>query len=590
MELLILFVQRHRDLVTREEIIDKLWGKNVFVDADRSINSAVRKIRWALKDDPSQPKYLETIVGKGYRFIGDLEMAGGSVMPSDLPLSNGQFKTEAVFPRRRNSLVLLALVFSMALVSAAVWAVLRARDSGPPLIRSIAVLPLTNLSGDSSQNYFANGMTEELTTDLGKIRSLKVVSRTSAQRYLGSNKSVPQIARELNVDAIVEGSVFRAGNRIRITTQLIDANHDRHIWAETYERDIGDALAVQNTVAIEIARQVRIRLTSVEQQRLERHGPVRADAYDAYLRGRYSQMAQTVDALKEGLPAFREAINLDPTYAPAYAGLADTYSLLANYGVLAPSVAFPQAIAAAKKSLELDSMLADAHTAAAYPEHHYTWQWAAAERDYKSAISLNPSYATAHLRYAEFLSSVARHDEAIAEMHRALDLDPLSLVYTSNLGRFLYHARRYDEAIEILQKTLGLDPLRVYTRLQLAMSYVEKGMNAEARNEYEKVTETFGQPGPGLVYLYARSGDFASARRIVKALRRGAQDSDWFFIAGAYAALGDKKEAFFCLDEAFEKHDFNLVFLKVHPYMDPLRSDPRFTELIHRIGLDSANH
>lgn len=587
MELLILFVRRHGQLVTRDEIIEQLWGKDVFVDADRSINTAVRKIRSALKDDSAHPHYLETVVGKGYRFIGEVDIVDISPAPQT-SLKSVEGELARPVEKRRIWQLWWGLAALVAIVSAAIWIRIdRHTDPFQPPIRSIAVLPLGNLSGDPSQDYFSEGLTEELTTDLGMIRSLKVISRTSAQKYRTSNKSAPQIARELKVDAIVEGSALRAGNKVRISIQLIDAVHDRHLWAESYERDVSDVLAVQSTVAIEIARQIRIRLTSTEQQRLERHEPVHPEAYDAYLRGRYSQTRQSGESLKNGLAAFEDAIHLDPTYAPAFAGLSDTYSLLANYGVLAPSEAFPQAIAAAKKSLELDPLLADAHTAAAYPEHHYTWEWAAAEREYRYAITLNPSYPTAHLRYAEYLSSTGRHDEAIAEMQRALDLDPLSVVYTSNLGRFLYHARRYDQAIEVLRKTLSLDPGRTYAKMYLAMCYVEKRLFAQAGDQYQQILDASGgRPGPGVAYFYAKAGNSAKANQIVKRLRTVANDSDWFFLAGVYAALDNKNDAFFCLDQAYRKHDFFLVFLKVHPFMDPLRSDPRFLALAKGMGLE----
>lgn len=592
MELLMMFVQRQGELVTREEIIDRLWGKDVFVDAERSINGAVRKIRSALRDDPATPRYLETIVGKGYRFIGNLEIIRAPSAMIEAPIVGDAARFAA--PPRQHRLRNIAIVTLAAILGTSMWLLIRwrAKRAEPEAaqIRSIAVLPLENLSGDPSQNYFADGMTEELTTDLGKVGSLTVISRTSAQNYRGSHKSAPQIARELNVQAIVEGSVLRSGNQVRITTQLIDAQHDKHLWAESYDRDVGDVLAVQNAVALEIARQVRTRLTSLEQQRLQQHVPVDADAYDAYLRGRYALTTQSPDRLKEALPLFQQAIALDPSFAPAYAGLADTYSLLANYNVLPPNEAFPQALAAARKALQLDSQSAEAHTALAFPEHHYFWNWTVAEDEYKAAIALNSSYPTVHLGYAELLSSVGRHDEAIAQMRRALELDPLSPVYSSNLGRFLYHARRYDEAIEVLQQTLARDPGRVYARAHLAMCYEEKGMYAEERREFELITAAFkGQPGPGLAHFYARSGESLKARRMAEQLKDAAKDSDWFFLAGVYAALGDKDEAFAALNNAYKKRDFFLVFLKVHPYMDPLRSDPRYIELLRRIGADGTN-
>ncbi len=580
MDLLILMVERRGELVTREEITARFWGGSLMVDADHGINNMVRKLRLALGDDSENPRFLETVVGKGYRFIGELEAVGSSPPASVAPLG----------PRRSKRIGLFVFATILVGMGTVLWwqrtSLLRAFAApGPGSIRSVAVLPLENMSGDPKQDYFADGLTDELTTDLAKIGSLKVISRTSAMHYRGTRTPLPQIGRELGVDAVVEGSVARSGNKVRITAQLIDAGNDRHLWAENYDRDLDDVLVVQNLVALEIAREVRIRLSPSEQERLQRHRSVNSDAYDAYLTGRYTQTRQSGDALKEGLVAFQQAIALDPTYAPAYAGLADDYSLLANYSVLPPREAFPQAEAAAKKALELDPSSAEAHTALAYPENHYTWEWAAAEREYKTAIGLSPSYSTAHLRYAEYLSSVGRHDEAIAEVRRAQELDPLSMVVLSNVGRFLYHARRYDEAIPVLKRTLEIDPGRVYARLHLAMCYDEKGM-PEIQEELRKVQAALGgNPTFEYARFCARTGQTARARELVRSLKSEARDSDWFFIAGVYAALGDKDEAFACLEKAYQTHDFFLAFLKVHPYIDPLRSDPRYADLLTRIHL-----
>jgi TolB-like protein len=283
-------------------------------------------------------------------------------------------------------------------------------------IRAIAVLPLQNLSGDAAQDYFADGMTDELTTDLAKIGALTVISRTSAMRYRGTREALPQIGRELNVDAVVEGSVARAGDMVRITAQLIDVKSDRHLWAESYERDVHDVLGAQSAVALDIARQVRTKLTSAEQDRLEKRRSVNSAAYDAFLRGRYLLTTQSPEALQAAEAAFREAINGDPAYAPAYSGLADSFSLLANYGALSPKAAFPQAEAAANRSLELDASLAEAHASLAFVKHHYDWDWSRAEQEYRTAIQLSPSYSVAHLRYSEYLSTMGRHDEAVAEI------------------------------------------------------------------------------------------------------------------------------------------------------------------------------
>jgi len=585
MELLILLAQRKGQLVSREDIVAKLWGKDVFVDVDQSVNAAVRKIRIALKDDPATPRFLETVVGKGYRFIGEVEVATTSPdVPGATDPEPGRAPDVKSNRFRRLLLVGIAVV-TLMLISLAVqyW---REPYGAGQTIRSIAVLPLANLSGDSAQDYFADGISDELTTDLAKIGSLRVISRTSTLRYKGTNKALQEIARELTVDAVVEGSVVRSGSRVRITAQLIDARNDRHLWAESYERELEDILAVQSSVALEIARQVRTKVSSEELERLQRHRSVNAGAYDAYLKGRYALTTQSPNAIEEGLAAFQQAIDLDPGFAPAYAGLADTYSLLANYGVLSPGDAFPKAEAAARKALDLDPTSPEAHTAAGYPAHHYRWKWAEAEQDYGKAISLSPSYATAHLRYAELLSTEGRHDEAIAEMHTALDLDPLSLVYRSNLGRFLYYARRYDEAIQELNRTLELDPMRLYARLHLGMSYEAEGRFAEAGQALEKfAADEGGGPGPSLAHFFAVSGQPDKARQIAESLRNQSNDSQWFFTAGVYAGLNDRNQAFLCLEKAYQKRDFFLVFLKVSPYIDPLRSDPRYSGLARRIDL-----
>jgi TolB-like protein/DNA-binding winged helix-turn-helix (wHTH) protein/Flp pilus assembly protein TadD len=627
-KILVLLATHPGQLVTREEIQRQIWGRETFVDFEQGLNFAVNKIRTTLGDEAGTPRYIETLPRRGYRFVAPVEEIGASpgllgrrlleagpprqpsagegaqegpvhspIGPTERALGSTAFKGVVPEPQSKSVnrgiqgktwLRLVAILVACIAVGLFTWR--RTRFQTPQVsraqIHSLAVLPLDNLSGDPSQDYFADGMTDELITDLGKISALQVTSRTSIMHYKGTRRTLPEIARELNVDALVEGSVVRSGNRVRITAQLIQASNDRHLWADSYQRDLDDLLSVQDSVALEIARQVRIRLTSSEQQRLERHKAVNAAAYDAYLMGRYSLTTQSADGIKKGLPAFQRAIAIDPTYAPAYAGLADSYSLLANYFVLSPREAFPLAEVPARKALELDPDSPEAHTAFAYPEHHYQWDWAGAEREYKTALALNPSYATAHLRYAELLSNLGRHDEALAEIRRARELDPLSLLMRSSVGRFLYYARRYDEAIPELKKTLELDPSRVYARLYLALCYEGKGSYAEALNEFEQFSAAFGGvPSVGLAHLYAVKGETEKARQIVKGLRSDAGDSDWVFLSGVYAALGEKDEAFDCLQKAYQTHDFYLSFVKVDPHLDPLRSDARFVELLRRIGL-----
>jgi TolB-like protein/DNA-binding winged helix-turn-helix (wHTH) protein/Tfp pilus assembly protein PilF len=606
-----MLLEKPTEVVTREELRKRLWPADTFVDFDHGLNNAINRLREALNDSADAPRFIETLPRRGYRFIAQIEnlptvsssgtptlpvtafaqeSASTPVEPANVE-SPGSSRLTVVplsWPRKvlwlgvTGIAVLMSLVFALNLNG---WRNKLLLRSAPHSIRSIAVLPFTNLSGDPSQDYLADGMSDELTTFLARVPSLRVISRTSTLQYRSPKKPLKQIAHELNVDAVIEGSIVRSGDHVRVTAQLIDANIDRHIWADTYDRNSTDILSAQSTAALEIAYQVRNRLAA-SGPRMDERVSVNSAAYDSYLLGRYALTRQDVQALKEGLAAFQQASKLDPTYGPAYSGVADSWSLLANFQAVTPSEAFPQAEAAARKSLQLDPSLAEAHASLGFALHHYDWNWAASEREYQAAIALSPSYSTAHLRYAELLSTLGRHDEAVAEIQRAQELDPNSLLLAGNLGRVLYHARRYDEAIEVLSKTLQVDPGRVYVRMHLGMCYEEKGMYAEALDEFNRVDAPFGRvTGPDVARTLAKSGRAGEARQIAKRLQNQALDSDWFFLAGVYGALGDREAAFRALQKAHEKHDFFLVFLRVHPYMDSLRSDPRYTEMLREIGL-----
>jgi len=582
MELLIFFVRRRGELVTREDIIDKLWGKDVFVDVDRGINSAVRKIRNALKDDSAHPQYLETVVGKGYKFVGDVELVGIDAVEHDQQIPPVERISQA--PKYARNVLAAGMFLVIAVIGwfGFEW---RQKVASGPKIHTIVVLPLANLSGDRSQDYFADGITDELTTDLARISSLRVISRTTATQYRNTQEPLSQIARELKLDAVVEGSVTRSGNNVRITAQLIDAATDQHLWAESFDRDLGDMLKVQNLVALEIAHHVRSELTSAEQKSMAQERSLNAAAYDLYLQGRYAQTKQLPEELKSSLSAFQQSIDLDPTFAPAYAGLADSYSLLANYGVLSPKAAFPAAEAAAQRSLELDETLAEAHNALGFAKNHFDWDWSGAEREFQRAIALSPSYGNAHYRYAELLSNEGRHEEAIREIFRARELDPLSMVIWSNVGRILYHARRYDQAIEELHKLLKFDPDRVYAQIHLALCYEGKSMYPEAIAEFEKIDAAMGEPTIGHAHVLAASGRVNDARKMLSILEQKYPTQNWFFRAAVYGALGQKDQAFQYLNRGYEDHDFFLSFAKVSPYMDPLRTDARFPSLLRSIGL-----
>jgi TolB-like protein/DNA-binding winged helix-turn-helix (wHTH) protein/Tfp pilus assembly protein PilF len=585
-QLLVLLVSQHGELVTREELRAKLWPEDTFVDFDHGLNNAVNRVREALGDSAGSPRYIETIPRKGYRFIGKIEDASqGSALPIE-STSSGDSLRRAASPRA----LVMVLAIVLLVAGTASWGWYRFHERSLPAraqIQSLAVLPLANLSGDPGQEYFADGMTDELTTALAKISALRVTSRTSTLSYRDTRKPVRQIARELNVDAVVEGSVARSGNRVRITAQLIDARNDQHMWAESYERDLSDILNAQNTVAVEIAQQVRANLTSAERTAFAARSTVVPEAYDAYLRGRKELGKQRTEAFRQGLEYFQQAIVMDRLYAPAYAGLADSYSLLVNYSALPPLEAFPRARSAALKALDLDANLAEAHTSLAFVRHHFDWDWDGADAEYKLALRLDPNNAITHLRYAELLSNLGRHDEAIREITVARQLDPLSVVVRSNVGRFLYYARRYDEAIAELKQVLAADPHRSWSRVTLAFCYEQKGMYSEALAEQEALRADFnGVYGIGSTHLFARMGKFQDARTVLKYHEQPAPDGvqDWFFIAAAYAQLGEKDRAFQWLGRAYQNRDYFMTFIKTDPFMDPLREDPRFEAMLRRVG------
>jgi serine/threonine protein kinase/tetratricopeptide (TPR) repeat protein len=470
----------------------------------------------------------------------------------------------------------------------------RARHGVPlPRIESIAVLPLANLSGDPEQEYFADGMTEELITNLGKISALRVISRTSVMRYKKTEKPLPQIARELGVDGIVEGSVLRVGDRVRITAQLIQAEQERHLWAESYERDLRDVLALQSEVARAIASEIKAKVTPQEQTRLARARPVNPEAHELYLKGRYSWNKRTPEALKKSLEYFEQAIKKDPSYAPAYAGLADSYNMLGAgfYAVLPPKQAYPRAEAAATKALQLDSTLAEAHTSLAWSKIFFDWDWQGGEREFTQAIELNPGYANAHHWYAVYLTIMGRHSEAIAQDRKAESLDPLSLIISADVAlQALGPAGLYDQEMEQCRKTLEMDPSFPLAHACLSDSYKNKRMYKEAVAEMLKAIDLSGGSVvwvSALAQTYALAGRRDEAIKILNELKaRSKQEyvSPNLF-AYIYAGLGDKDQAFAWLEKAYEERSDLVGGLKVGRQLDPLRSDPRFQDLLRRMNL-----
>jgi serine/threonine protein kinase/tetratricopeptide (TPR) repeat protein len=461
---------------------------------------------------------------------------------------------------------------------------------GTPQIRSLAVLPLENLSRDPEQEYFADGMAEALITELAQIRALRVISRTSVMQYKSVKKPLPQIAKELNVDAVVEGSVQHAGDKVGITVQLIHAPTDRHLWANSYERDLRDVLALEREVARAIAGEIRIQLTPQEQAHLASARPVNPEAYEAYLKGRYYWNKRTdEEGLRKAIEYFRQAVEKDPTYAPGYAGLADYYNVLPFYAPVSPTEAYPKARTAALKALELDDSLGEAHASLAYVLYRFDWDWAGADREFKRALALNPSYAPGHHFYGSYLAGVGPIDEALAELERARKLDPYSIIINRDLGLGFFYAHHYDEAIEQLQRVLELDPNFALSLHMLGRAYVQKSRYQEALARCEKSVSLSRRRSPMLAslgYTYALAGRRTEARRILNELQRRSETEyiSGVHIAWIYVSLGEKEHALAWLEKAFNNRDPEMGWINRDPWFDPLRSDPRFQDLLRRMN------
>jgi TolB-like protein/DNA-binding winged helix-turn-helix (wHTH) protein/Tfp pilus assembly protein PilF len=589
------------ETVRREQLREEIWGRDVFVDFEHGLNLCIREVRAALDDDADKPRYIETVPRVGYRFIGHVEEAvprAESAAPAP-PKSSDPRGPDANLAAhsptrkqgRRRATAVATLSAVLAVTALLVLSGLRERQSQksqPQLIESLAVLPLENLSGDSAQQYFADGMTDELTTELAKIHSLRVISRHSIMQYSGRTKPLLQIARELNVDAVVEGTVTRSGDRVRITAQLIEASSDRHLWAESYERDLHDVLKLQDDFARDIARHVRAALTPTEQGRLARTPSVNPQAYELLLRGRYEWTKRGQQGLTTALESFRKSAQLDPTYAPAYVGIAESYEMLGNNGLVPTQAVRKQAKDAALKALELDPDLSEAHVALAESLADYDWNWAEAEKEYRYAIDLDSNNANAHHWYAMSLMWVGRFDEAIREIEYARQLDPVAVKINGNVGLILFYARQYDRAIVEAQRTLELEPGDVTSHFVIGIANLEKGDSQAAISELQS-SRGGSELGNRLVlaYAYAIAGQKDIALSIFEEWRQLCRQRYCSPTNSAYvyAALGQRDEAFAWLDTAIAVHDRGLHVIDVSPLADPLRSDRRFADVLRRRGL-----
>jgi TolB-like protein/DNA-binding winged helix-turn-helix (wHTH) protein/Flp pilus assembly protein TadD len=627
-----LLLNRAGEVVTREEIRQKLWPADTFVDFEHSLNTSIKKLRQALCDSATEPRYIETLPRLGYRFIAAVE----TVAEPNKKMADWETKVEEVsgiaavsggsteanrisdhqsvpagFPAKQRGRPVLHLPFVSALLVVAgvalVFNVAGSKDrifvlfrstknasvavaSSPKPARSIVVLPLQNLSNNPAEDYFADGMTDELTTDLAQFGSLRVISRTSAMRYKGANKTAREIGRELGVDTLIEGTVQRVANRVRIRIQLIDSASDRHLWARSYDHELKDVLVLQSSAARDIAEEVQGRVNPKSDWSAANLHPVQPDAYEAYLKGRYFWNQRSEEGLKKSIDHFQQAISLDPKFAAAYAGLADSYSILGS-DVLPAKVASAKAHDAANKAVQLDPAIAEGHAELALVAFYYDWDWTRAEQEFRRAIELNPNYATAHHWYSYYLSAMGRFPEAMAEAARAQQIDPLSLSVNTTLVGRARDLGEYAQAIDLSRRTLEMDPDFVPAHIALGSVYEVQGVWAQAISEYQKAIELSHNSPPALAslgYVYGIAGQQYQARVILAGLRKASRRRfvSAFDMAVVSAGIGDSDAAFQWLEKAYVERESQMAFLKVTRRLNPVRSDPRFADLLHRMGLD----
>src|SRR5467141_212963 len=544
-QILAMLLERPGEIVTREELRARLWSADTFVDFDHGINSAIRRLRDALGDSAENPSLVETLGRRGYRFISAVGF--------------------------HDSQTLLG-------------------EPSSPKIQSLVVLPLENLSKDPEEEYFTDGMTDQLITNLAQIGALRVISRTSAMRYKGTKKSLPEIARELHVDAVVEGAVMWVGARVRISAQLIEAHTDHHLWAASYERDLRDVLSMQEEVTRAIVSEIRVKLTAQEQARLANRHPINPEAYKLYLNGHYHWNKRSLEGFQKAIEYFQLAAAKDPAYALAYVGLADTYTYFSFFDVVPPREAMPKAKAAAARALEIDNRLGEAHVSLGYVSYMYDWDWPAAGKHFEQALTLNPAYSRAHTFYPFYLSSLGRSEEALAVAKHSLDLDPASPAVSHSLAVQLYLARQFDKAIEQAYDTLEMDGNFAISYVVLGEVYLSKGMYQDGLSALEKYSALSRRNATSLAFLgysHARLGERKEALRMIEELKAASRQSfvPALFVALVYAGLEDKDQAFTWLEKAYEERFNRLAYLKVEALWDPLRSDPRFADLLRRVGI-----
>src|ERR1700733_13936676 len=634
LEVLALLLAHRGEIVSRDEIVDRVWGKDVFLDTDNSIRGAIRKIRQVLKDDPEAPSFIQTVTGRGYRFIapvmsaeeaspvelsrpqGPMVSTGEQGLVSELDswsegsalglrdrakkrIASPSLGAEVAHGQGRGrartwlfgGMLSLAIVCVLALLAIWGW---RRTSSAPTVSQRkivLAVLPFDNLSRDPDQEFFSEGLTQDIVAQVGKLNPdrLTVIARSSVAKYKGTTLSAKEIGKELSADYLVQGSVRRVLDRVRVTAELIQAQDQTDIWTESYDRELKDVMAVQDSVVRSIASQIHIALTDEQEKRLATPRQLNPAAYEAYLKGRYYWNKRTGESMQKAEQYFQQAIHNDPTYAAAYSGLADCNSGLTWHGFKAPAEALPKAYAAARKALEINPESAEAHASLGLAMSH-RWDWTGAEAEFRRALQLDPQYANAHHWYGDYLSIRSRHDEALAEAKRALQLDPLNLMISTWVGLRYYLARDYSHAIEQNRGSVELDPNFAAAHLVLGEDYAQAGLASEAVDELKRAANLSGGSPlytAQVAVALATAGRNREAFRIAHKLETAARKRyvSPYGLAQIYAALNRKDETLKWLQAAYDDHAVWMGYLGLDPIFDRYRSDEHFKDIVRRVGL-----
>jgi TolB-like protein/DNA-binding winged helix-turn-helix (wHTH) protein len=600
LELLFLLAERRGLLVGREEILERIWGKDVFVDTDNSINTAVRKIRQALGDNPEEPRFLETVPGKGYRFAANI-ISVGPKPPAPLAAPGQKAQGPAPGSKKQPQKSVVWLGYAAVLLAATVAAALYLKHTNKPhpTRAMLVVLPFVNLSVDAQQEYFADGMTEEMTTQLGNLdpEHLGVIARTSSMQYKHANKRASEIASELGVNYLLEGSVRREGERVRVTAQLIRASDETHLWAGDFDQEVRDVLRLQSEVAMAISQKVELNLGEETLKRLAGAPSLNPEAHEAYFRGLLAMESRTKEGMEHAIEQYEKTVSLEPNYAPAYAELARAYSLASVTRTLSVRESMPRARDAAERAISLDDSLGEGHTMLGFIKAHYEFDWPAAEREYRRGLELSPNDPNAHFFYSNsYLSPLGRHEEAIAEMNKASAIDPFSGPVQSFFGRTYLWAGRYDEALKQFNKCSQVFPGMAINHERLAHLYTYAGKFDEAIEEETKARLLSGEDSKSAL---------KKEEELRKALKEGGPQGYWEKVlelsrtegnppeayegpygeAIIYARMGEKRNALDALEKALSEHVLAMTEIGVESALDPLRGEARFQNLLRRVGL-----